>query len=828
MKGFFLVCLLFLIKLSAIAQILSPEAFLGQSFENNFAYHHQILAYFEYMAQRNPKNIKHITYGKTSEGRPLMISIISSEKNMQQLESIRLAHLENISTPKSNSLPPIKTPIVWLSYNVHGNEASSSNTSMKMIFELTNSENTTTKNILENTIVIIDPCLNPDGYNRYTNWYNQIHHQTPNLDINSLEHQEPWPSGRFNHYLFDLNRDWAWQTQSETKARIAIYNQWMPHVHADFHEMSYKRSYYFPPAARPYHLSITDWQKDFNIKVGKKCSEAFNKKGWTYFTKTDYDLFYPSYGDTWPTFNGAIGMTFEQAGGGTAGLAITRQSENDTLTLSDRIEHHFTTGMATLETVVENKKALIEGYKNFHKAKDIHATAEFQTFIIKANGSPNHLNEAIDFLNRQDIKWGTIAQSTSIKGTSFSSGKPVHIPIDSNDVLIGVNQPKSKLLKVLLEPNPVLEDSVTYDMTSWGLSFILGLEIIGTKETLDLKAKKSHITKNAIPPTTPYAYLVRWDSFNSAQFLADLLKQGIFVQTSNSNLTLNDINLEKGSLVITRKGNSAKDFEQTIFQIAEKLNIRLYPTSTGLLTGGIDLGHDTILRIPAPKIAVLAGPQVTPTAYGEVWFFLENELKYPFTTLDLKSLKDIKLQNYNTLILPNGTYTFDESEFNKIHEWIQNGGKLIVLENTTKLFSNKSEFGLNKKLSLNEKQASRLNKFENQLREETSNTTPGSMYQVDFDNSHPLSMGCSEHYYALITESYNYEYLSDGWNVGYLGTNNYKAGFVGFKLKEQLKNTLIFGAEDIGKGQVYYLNNNPLFRAMFYKGKILFSNALFR
>ena len=319
-------------------EIKSPEEFLGYEIGSRFTRHHKIIDYFKYVSN-TLSNVSLEKYGETNEHRPLYVTYISSEENMNNLDNIRKANLSQagIFAEKSNN----KKAIVWLSYNVHGNEASSSEASMLTLYELV----TTKKAWLQNTVVIIDPCLNPDGRDRYVNWYNQVKSTPYDVLQDAKEHNEPWPGGRPNHYLFDLNRDWAWATQVESQQRIKIYNKWMPHIHVDFHEQGINSPYYFAPAAEPFHEVITDWQRDFQTQIGKNHAKYFDKEGWLYFTKESFDLLYPSYGDTYPTFMGAIGMTYEQAGHGRAGLAINTD-EGEVLTLKARATHHNTTGLS--------------------------------------------------------------------------------------------------------------------------------------------------------------------------------------------------------------------------------------------------------------------------------------------------------------------------------------------------------------------------------------------------------------------------------------------------------------------------------------------------
>jgi hypothetical protein len=335
MKKISLFILLFINILWANAQTTkTPDEFLGYKLGTKFSFHHRIVDYARYVAAQNPTQVKIFDYGTTFEGRPLVLVAIATPENLSKLEEIRTSNLKSIGLVEGK--PTTKVPaIAWLSYNVHGNEAVSSEAVMQVLYEMLNKSNTVTQNILKNTVVLIDPCINPDGRDRYAQWYNRVSNQGFNATPFAAEHNEPWPGGRFNHYLFDPNRDWAWQTQEISTQRLKIYNQWMPHLHADFHEMGPNTPYYFPPSSRPFHEDLTAWQREFQQTIGEYNKKYFDKNYWLYFSKENYDLLYPSYGDTYPSYNGAIGMTYEQGGGGRAGIAIAKE-DGDTLTLSYR------------------------------------------------------------------------------------------------------------------------------------------------------------------------------------------------------------------------------------------------------------------------------------------------------------------------------------------------------------------------------------------------------------------------------------------------------------------------------------------------------------
>lgn len=280
-------------------QLQSPAEFLGYEIGDHFTRHHRVVEYFNHVDQALP-NVKVTQYGQTYERRPLIYAIVASAENFANLEQIRQDNLKRAGALEG-SPSGSKIAIVWLSYNVHGNEANSTEASMKTLYELVNPANAKSKEWLKNTIVILDPCINPDGRDRYANFYNQYGNFPPNSSGDAKEHREPWPGGRANHYMFDLNRDWAWETQTESQSRIKVYNEWLPHVHVDFHEQGFNNPYYFAPAAEPFHDVITPWQRDFQVMIGKNHAKYFDEQGWLYFTKEVFDLYYPSYGDTYPT-----------------------------------------------------------------------------------------------------------------------------------------------------------------------------------------------------------------------------------------------------------------------------------------------------------------------------------------------------------------------------------------------------------------------------------------------------------------------------------------------------------------------------------------------
>ena len=399
-------------------------------------------------------------YGKTNEGRALYLAFVSNAANISNLENIRVNNLRLAKQSGDNVAANTTAPaIVWMSYSVHGNETSSTEAALLTLYSLVDPSNTQTKQWLQNTVVIIDPCLNPDGRERYVNWYTSVSGKKADVEPVAREHREPWPGGRSNHYYFDLNRDWAWQTQVESRQRIQQYNQWLPQIHADFHEQGYNEPYYFAPAAEPYHEVITKWQRDFQKTIGRNHAKYFDRNGWLYFTNERFDLLYPSYGDTYPTFNGSIGMTYEQ-GGIRAGLGIIT-AEGDTLTLDERVQHHHTTSLSTVEVASQHALQLVS---NFKKYFDTDNSGLYKSYIIKYKQEDRErIQSLLQFFKNNNIEYGRGSGNGS--GYDYHTRKNASYSISGEDIVVSGTQPKSALVRVLFDPDPRLADSLTYDIT---------------------------------------------------------------------------------------------------------------------------------------------------------------------------------------------------------------------------------------------------------------------------------------------------------------------------------------------------------------------------
>ena len=814
-----LICPLF-----AFSQLQSPAEFLGYQVGTRFTRHHQIVSYFNAVAKVTPEKVKLMPYGKTNEGRDLLVAAISSPENMAQLENIRKHNLGLTE----GTVDDLKQPaIVWLSYNVHGNEPASSEAAMLTLFALLDPSNKKSAEWLEHVVVMIDPCINPDGRDRYVNWYNNaVGTHSYNADQQAREHMEPWPSGRTNHYNFDLNRDWAWQTQVETKQRIPLYQQWYPQVHVDFHEQGYNEPYYFAPAAEPLHVLLTPWQKDFQDQIGKNHAKYFDQNNWLFFTKERFDLLYPSYGDTYPMYNGAIGMTYEQ-GGISAGLGV-QDKNNDTVTLVGRALHHFTTGMSTVEISAMNHQKLITEFKKYYQNSRAGNHGMYQTYLMTSS-SAHKIKAIADVLKKNNIQFGTYTGGNGLKAFDYHTKSEGNYTNEGYTIAVAAAQAHGVLASVLLDPITQVNDSNTYDITAWSLPYAFGVHGFATKEKL------AHSNSFNLPTytiaSTNYGYLIPYNSFSTAKVLAQLLSKHIKVRYAEKAFTTAGRNFEKGTLMVLKTSNSPNWAADTK-AICEAAGVEAVAVSTGYSEKGADFGSPLDKMINhAPKVALLTGEGVSALAAGEVWNYFEQQLNYPITQLTYSMMGRIDLNKYDVVIVPEGQYRDLNSKpmADKFQAFVKKGGVLIALESAAQQFASNADWGIKlKELPTPSKPTvNDLAKYGERVQDQLMYSNPGAIYKVHLDDTHPIGFGTNGIYYDLKQDMTLYEPSSDLWNVGAIKKDSYVTGFVGVKAKSAIQEGVVIGVKEMGAGKFVFMADDPIFRNFWEAGKLILANAVF-
>lgn len=818
--------------LPAQTPLKSPDEFLPHKLGEQFTPHHLLTGYFEYLAANAPATMKLERYGLTNEARPLQVAYFSSPANMARLEQIRQNHLRMATTAANAALPggdPVA--IVWLSMSVHGNEPSGSECSMLLAWQLAAQTDPQVQSWLKNTVVILDPSLNPDGYDRYTHWNRSVSNRLLSPHPETREHREPWPGGRSNHYHFDLNRDWAWATQAESRQRLELYHRWLPHVHADLHEQFIDNPYYFAPAAEPMHDYITSWQRDFQTQIGQNHARYFDQYGWLYFTKEVFDLFYPSYGDTYPMFNGAIGMTYEQAGNSRAGRAIIT-GNGDTLTLRDRIQHHLTTSRSTIEISSQNAQKVVENFRNYYQRSAEKPQGAYLSFVIRAGNDPNKLNALCRLLDRHRIQYGAAGAAVSgQKAFDYRAGKETGIDVQPNDLVISAFQPHSVMAQVLFEPEHRLSDSLTYDITAWSLPYAYGLEAYALKQRLEPKRPWTpYKAPKVMLAASPYAWCIHRRSLAEARFLGEILEKGVKVRYALKPFDLADQHFEAGALVITRADNHplSDDLDGLVKSAAAAANVPLHAIFSGWAGKGRDLGSENFVPLRKPEVALVYGDDVDDNSYGHTWYFFEQELNYPVHAIALDRLHRIRLNDFTTLIFPNGNYNLPEPAMRAVQEWVRQGGRIIAFEGGVKAFADKDGFDLKSKSEAKSDTSANAPKpYQSRERDAISDQVPGAIVSTRVDDTNPLAFGMNGSYFSLKTTSSLFEMPASAATAIWLDDDFRSIGFIGSRLKPKLKKTPVAAVQKMGGGEVVYLVDNPLFRCFWEQGKVLFANALF-
>lgn len=853
----------------------TPEQILGYKLGERFTHHHQIVAYYQRLAQVCD-NIRIVEYGRTVEQRPLLLLLVSSKENLSRLEEVKLANAR-LSDPRRLSDAEMESMIktlpgtVWLSYGVHGDEASSAEAAMQTVYHLLADETEQTARILKSLVVVVDPLVNPDGRERYVSFYEQARGRTVRSDPNAYEHQPPWPAGRYNHYLFDMNRDWSWQTQYETRARVKAYLEWNPQVHVDYHEMTPDgMSYFFPPAAKPINQNIPQMVLDWLAIYGRGNAAMLDRFGILYYTGEDYDLQYPGYGDSWPALNGAVGMTYEKAGGGRAGLAIRFKDRRYDLTLRDRIQHHFLTGVATLQTAVETREARLRDYYRFRKqAIEAGRSGQVKSYILLPGRDPERAARLVSLLMDQGIEVCRAERSFRVKRAhSYYSTAPSEREFEAGSYIVDLAQPAGLLAKSLLEPESPVKDLFFYDVTAWTLPLAYGVESYWTEDLLEsprepLRSKP--VVKGQVKGgRANYAYIFSYETNAAAKTLVKLLEEDIEVFTTLRPFKIRGQDFAAGTIVVPLFGNP-EVLHQRIAELAAEHGHDVLAVSSGRTESGVDLGSGRLQPLRRPKLLVVMGPGVNVADYGATWFQFDEVFQLSFTPVTIQQLNSMDLAAYNTILLPDGAYdAISKATIEKLGRWLRNGNVLIGVKGGA-VFATSKESGLTSvtyryvskqkeeerlererekakegksvetvkpeseaKSEKPEEVESRLIPYSEREKRQMADSVPGVLMRLRLDSTHPLGFGYNDSVVVLNNSSPILSLTAKGENIVWYPKEGYRVvGFITPENEKKMQNSAYLLREQVGRGSVILYADTPNFRA-FWEGTVrLFLNSIF-
>ena len=792
------------------ASIPTPEQFLGYAIGEQHTRHDRIVAYLKELDRLSDK-VSFEIIGETFERRAQVVAIFSSPENHKNIEQIRLQHLSNQTNGTNNKVPLV----IHLAYNVHGNEPSSSEAALLTAYYLTASQSEQTKEWLNNMIITLDPVINPDGRDRHTHWANMHKGTPPVADPNDREHNEIWPGGRFNHYWFDLNRDWFLGTFPETRNRINFFHKWRPYVQTDHHEMGTNSTFYFDPGKESSNNPIVpDYlYKNIYPKFGEYFTKATNSIGSMYFTKEAFDKLYPGYGSSYINFYGGAGFLFEQG----SSRGHVQETTTIPITFGFTIRNQFTASLATITASLAEKESLIEMRKQFYVTAKQQATNS----IIKGYsfGDAKDFNRTkafIDLLLLHKIDIYKVPNST--------------------DYFVPTAQDNYIMVKSIFENQITYKDSTFYDASTWSLIHAYGLPFTEVKSSMVLTEKVNAplVLNNTPIVKSNYAYLVSNTDYNIHQFIYALQTEGVFVQTAtrtfSTNINGENKNFGYGSIIISvqQQKVDADILYNIISKASVAANIKVHTVSTGFSNSGIDLGSNYIKTLKKPEAAMIIGNGVAASEAGEIWHLLDQRLHMPITKIDILNFSRVRLERYNTLVMVSGAYNFlDKNSVDKIKAWVQNGNTLITIKSGAD-WAIKNGF-TKFKLAVDSSTTKGRLDYDKASDMEGAKALGGSIFSIDLDTTHPIGYGFSKRkvsvyknnstFFQNSTSAYNTiaQYTNTPLVGGYLHPNSLK----------MIKNSpsILVGTE--GSGRVILFADEPNFRGTWYGTNKLFLNALF-
>ncbi len=807
-------------------EIPTPASVIGHSVGEWHLSHDKLIGYMKAIAESSDRATLE-TYGYTYEGRALMLLTFTSPENHQNLEAIRKQHLKLSDSFQNVNLEIENMPVVvWMGYSVHGNEASGTNASLLAAYYLAAAQGDDVEHLLSNSVILIDPSINPDGMNRFASWVNS--HRSKNLDgdPNSLEHSEAWPRGRTNHYWFDLNRDWLPLQHPESKGRIEKFHYWKPNVLTDHHEMGAHQTYFFQPGvpSRNHPLTPESTYK-LTSSIAAYHAKALDEIGSLYYSQEGYDDFYYGKGSTYPDINGSVGILFEQA----SARGHLQDTDNGTLTFPFAIKNQFTTTLSTLQASMDLRTALLEHQRNFYssaiEASD-HDDIRAYIFQCEDQGRIYHF---LDMLKRHQIDVYRVSQDVDVGGRKFN---PEH------SYIIPLMQSQTRLIKALFEQRTEFKDSLFYDVSAWTMPLAYNLDFSSLdrsdfKESLlgdqveDLSFPKGQV----IGGKSHYAYVFECEEYYSYRAINRLFKHQLKVKVATENMILESgITMSPGSVLIpvAHQILTEQEIYQLMVLISENDGITIRSLSTGFSTKGKSWGSPTIKPLFQPKVLVFADDGINGYEVGEVWHLLDQRFDVSMTMVSQRKFSGLDLSKFNTLIMVSGQYRYlSKKGKDKLKQWIENGNQVICWKTGAKWLSDVKisnlVFEKNERDTISQLPYGERNKYTG------AQNIGGAIFEVKLDLTHPLGYGMDRSTMPVFRNSELFMKRSKNpfTNPIMYTSDPLMSGYIHAKKLEELKNTPAVGIAHVGKGRIIAFTDNPNFRAFWYGTNKLFLNGLF-
>ena len=797
----------------------TPESVIGHQVGELHVSHDKLSHYIQEVS-KNSDRVKLVNRGKTYENRVSWLMIITSESNHSRLEEIRKNHLE-LSSSKGRDIDVSNMPIVvYKGYTVHGDEPSGTNASMLLMYNLLASNSEETKDLLENTIILLDPSMNPDGHQRFSQWANNNKNQSLNPDSNDREYNQYWPRARTNHYWFDLNRDYLPNQLIESNLKIQTYTEWLPNIMTDFHEMGTNSTYFFQPGVpQRKNPLISDLNQDLTKEIATYHEEALNEIGSLYYSEESFDDFYFGKGSTYPDANGGIGILFEQG----SSRGHIQESVNGVITFPFTIKNQLATSFSTLKAAKNMRVKLLNYMKDFFDDQiDLNSkrTKNIVFGKLKDESTVFHL---ADILKSHKIRFNNISKDIVINGKKY---------LKDNSYIVPMNQPKKTLIEAMFNTQTKFKDSLFYDVSSWTfpLAFNVNYDYTDGMSQSNISSLIDYEVDNLVKPSgtvdnkSDYAYIFEPHEYYTQAAIYKILDKGLRVKTATRKFSIKGREYDYGTYMIpvqSQELNSDEIYE-LLNEVSKKYNVNFESHSTGI-TDGIDFGSNNFIIVKQPKIGLIVGDGVRSYDAGEIWHLLDVRYDIPISKLDIGNLGYMDLNKYSHIILPD--YNGNRINSDQIKEYINNGGNLIAYRNSIRWVSNNID---EIELLSNDLVANDI-AFDERLAFYGAQQTGGAIFNSIIDKSHPINYGIESSTLPLFRNSNVYMTKDEqSFNNPILYTDSpLISGYVSEENLSLVKKSSPFKLIRKGRGKILLMTDNTNFRAFWFGTNRILLNMLF-
>jgi hypothetical protein len=801
----------------------TPRKALGFDIGSRHLHHHQLIDYLRTLARSSPR-ISHQTYGTTFGGRPLLLLSITSAENHKKLDEIRKHHLALADPEKAKSVPTASLPaVVWMGYNVHGNEPSAGNAAALVAYHLAAGTGESHEKLLRETVILLEPCLNPDGFERFAQWVNSNRGAVTNDDPEHREHREPWPNGRTNFYWFDLNRDWLPAQMPESRGRLGLYHQWKPEVVLDFHEMGTNATYYFQPgSARRVHPLIPARNQELTRLLARHHARALDRVGSLYYTEETFDDYYPGKGSTYADLHGGVGILFEQA----SSRGQAQESPHGRLTFPFTIRNQFLTSLSSLAGAQELRTQLHEfKRRSYLDAWESARRSESKGWLVSAPGDPGRLRAFLDVLHAHDIR------AYHHKGVSETA-------VEGESWYVPLAQPEARFLQTLFETRTTFAENIFYDVSAWTLPLAFNIEQQVVEAPLkDLAepyqpgpapAHKVTFTKDDL------AYLIDWRHGEAPRAVYQLLAAEVKVRVASAEMKVavegRSRTLGHGTIIVPLGIQPARRAAVVaVLEKAAREGVPVYALPSGLTDAAPNLGSPRLLPVPQPRVLLVTGEGVTAYDAGEVWHFCDRRLGLPVTLVDAHRLGSVNLERYTAIVLPNGTYAGLTTETaDKLRSYASKGGTLVAVGTAISwLASRKIATVL---LKTRPPSVSKPRPYDQAEDDAAQRLIRGAIFRTRTDGTHPVCYGLPKDQSLPVcrTTTVMLEPSDDAYNTPVRYEEKpLVSGYVSAANLERLSESAGVVVAPIGSGRAILLTDNPVYRGYWRGTERLLVNALF-